>query len=101
MRIDGFVSYNARYKPCTVVTKPIIFEGSSLSINFATSAIGYIKIKLIDEGRVIDSMEIFGDSLDRPVVFEDGNVGSFAGKPIIMEITMSDADIYSFKFNTY
>jgi len=48
-----------------------------------------------------NSVEIFGDSLDRTVVFEDGDAASLAGKPAVMEITMSDADIYSFRFNDY
>lgn len=99
IRIDGFVSYNAPYKPCKIVTKPFVFEGNNLSINFATSAVGYVKIKLIGEGKALNSVEIFGDSLDRKVVFENGNISSLSGKPVKMEITMRDADLYSFKFN--
>ena len=99
IRIDGFVSYNATYKPCKVITKPFVFAGGKLSLNFATSAVGYVKIKLIGEGKELNSVEIFGDSLDRTVVFEDGGVISLAGKPVQMEIVMSDADIYSFSFN--
>lgn len=99
IRIDGFVSYHAPYKPCKIVTKPFVFEGNNLSINFATSAVGYLKFKLIGEDLTLGSVEIFGDSLDRKVVFENGNISSLAGKPVKMEITMSDADIYSFRFN--
>ncbi|MCY2932503.1 MAG: hypothetical protein NTV86_24020, partial [Planctomycetota bacterium] len=44
------------------------------------------------------SFEVFGDSLDRHVVFEDGEVSGLSGQPITMEITMSDADLYSFRF---
>lgn len=100
IRIDGFVSFNSTYRPCKIVTKPFIFDGNKLSVNFATSAIGYIKIKLTGEGKELNSMEIFGDNIDRTVVFEDGEIESLAGKPVTMEITMSDADIYSFKFST-
>ena len=78
--------------------KPFRFEGRELSVNFATSAAGYIKIALHGGGRTIHSAELFGDSLDRRVPFEDGDLASFAGIPVTMEITMSDADIYSFKF---
>ena len=104
MRIDGFVSYHATYKPgwfpsSKVVTKPFVFKGSKLSINFATSAAGYIKIKLSGEDNELVSMEMFGDSLDRTVVFDNGEAVSLSGKPITMEIIMSDADIYSFKFD--
>lgn len=99
IRIDGFVSYNAPYKPCKLITKPFVFEGSELSINFATSAAGYIKIKLIGEREVIHSFEMFGDQLDRTVSFKDGDVSALSGKPVKMELTMSDADIYAFKFS--
>ena len=32
------------------------------------------------------------------VVFEDGDPAALSGKPVTMEILMSDADVYSFKF---
>jgi len=98
LRIDGFASYHATYKPCKLVLKPFRFEGRELTVNFKTSAAGSIKIALHGGGRTIQSCELFGDSLDRRVPFEKGDVASFAGIPVTMEITMSDADIYSFKF---
>jgi len=100
VRVDGFVSYHAPYQAARIVTKPFIFDGQSLSINFATSARGYLLIKLIGDGAVLESCELFGDSLDRRVPFENGAVASLAGKPVTMEITMRDADIYSFKFES-
>jgi hypothetical protein len=99
IRIDGFVSCSAPYKPCKIVTRPFIFEGKELSINFSTSAVGYLNFKLIGGGQALNSVEIFGDSLDRKVVFENGTVASLAGKPVVMEIIMRDADLYSFRFN--
>jgi hypothetical protein len=98
LRVDGFVSYQATYKPCKVVTKPFLFTGHSLSLNLATSAIGYVRIRLSGAGQVSDSCELFGDSLDRRVVFADDALAALSGKPVIMEISMSDADIYSFQF---
>jgi len=99
MRIDGFVSYNATYKPQVLTTKPFRFEGDELLINFSTSAIGFLSIKIKDEdGNEINSHELFGDKIDRQVGFKDGSPSQFKGKPVVMEITMSDADIYSFIF---
>ena len=98
IRIDGFASYRATYKPCRLVTKPFIFNGSTLSINFATSAAGSLIIKLIGEDTELVSCELFGNSHDRRVVFDRDGVGELAGKPVRMEIAMRDADIYSFKF---
>ena len=98
IRPDGFVSYRATYKPCTVVTKPFVFAGDILSINFATSAAGYVKIRLTGKDAAIESIELFGNSLERRVEFKGATPSSLAGQPVEMEITMSDADIYSFKF---
>lgn len=98
MRIDGFASYSSTYKPCVLKTRQFIFNGKELSINFSTSVAGYIRIKLLCEGQELNSMEIFGDNLDRRIVFKEGDVSLFSGKPVIMEMIMSDADIYSFKF---
>lgn len=104
LRKDGFLSYWAPYQTCTLLTKSFIFEGGRLSVNFATSAVGTIRINLVDpEGKPIDGFmghAIFGDNLERPIVFEHGtDVSSLAGKPVRMHLTMSDADIYSFKFD--
>ena len=99
VRIDGFVSYHGTYEPCRVVTKPFLFQGGSLSLNFATSAIGWVRVKLLAGEETLGSCELFGDSLDRRVDFEGGNVTNFSGRPVRMEVTLRDADVFSFKFD--
>ena len=81
-----------------MVLTPCVFAGRTLSLNFATSAAGYVRITLHGDGRSLQSCELFGDSLDRTVAFDTGEVASLAGRPVTMEIVLSDADIYSFKF---
>ena len=102
VRLDGFFSWRADYEPGCVVTRPIVFDGNALSINFATSAFGYVRIRLLDEdGNPIegyDSGKLFGDSVDREVDF-DAPLKALAGKEVRMEITMSDADFYSFRYH--
>jgi len=98
LRVDGFVSYRAPYAPCALVTTPFVFAGGALSLNFATSAKGYVKVRIKAEGAVLDSCELFGDTLDRRVVFTGGDLGARAGQPVTMELAMSDADVYSFRF---
>lgn len=98
IRVDGFVSRHSPYAPRRVVTKPFRFEGKELSINFATSARGSIRIGLAGGEQRLVSVELFGDSLDRTVPFEGGTLASLAGRAVVMEIDMSDADLYSFQF---
>tara|TARA_B100000700_G_scaffold77941_1_gene87502 strand:+ start:3044 stop:4597 length:1554 start_codon:yes stop_codon:yes gene_type:complete len=106
LRQDGFVSVNATLKGGQLTTRPLTFEGSELELNLSTSAIGYVKVEcLTAAGEVIDSFgieqadETFGDSSSRKVSW-NGNPGlkQLAGKPIRLRFTLSDADLYSFKF---
>jgi hypothetical protein len=98
LRVDGFASYHATYKPQSLVTKPFIFSGRDLSINFASSAAGFVTVRLCADDCVLTSGELFGNSLDRRVAFEGGDVSRIAGQPVTMEMELSDADIYSFQF---
>ncbi len=54
LRTDGFVSLNAGYRGGEVVTRPLTFKGSTLTLNFATSAAGNIRVEIQDEaGRAL------------------------------------------------
>ncbi len=100
LRQDGFISRRATYAGQKVVTKPLVFAGSEMLVNFSTSARGRMFVTVKDEaGRSISSVEMFGDKVDRPVDFASGGkVADFAGKPVVVEFDMSDADLYSFRF---
>jgi len=101
VRQDGFVSRHATYAEQRVVTKELVFAGTNLLVNFSTSARGYLYVTVRDrDGVALRSTELFGDKVDRPVGFtsEGLDLGEFAGKPVTLEFTMSDADLYSFRF---
>ncbi len=104
IRLDGFFSWRCDYTPGRVVTHPFCFEGDHLSINFATSAAGYVRIRLLDaDGAPIegyDSGNLFGDSVDRAVEF-GRPVEQLSGREIRMELSMRDADLYSFRFEKF
>jgi hypothetical protein len=106
MRLDGFVSVNAPLSGGELVTKPLTFAGDRLTINFATSAAGGIRIELQDaDGKPLphftldDCEPIFGDTLERSVTWKHGSeVSELAGKSIRLRIELNDADLYSFQF---
>ncbi len=101
LRLDGFVSQFAPWHGTQLVTKPFIYEGKELYINFSTSAYGHMRLTLrtIDGSDSISTGEIFGDSTNRHVRFVgDKTPADLAGKPVIMSIQMRDAHMYSFKF---
>jgi hypothetical protein len=99
LRCDGFVSLHAGAKEKCIVTKPFVYDGSALWVNFETSALGYMIFALVSEdGERTESCESFGNSINRRIVFPEGAVASLSGKAVRMEVRLRDADIYSFKF---
>ena len=104
--LTGLSRLHARQKAGDLLTKPFTFRGKSLSLNFATSAAGQLRVEIQDaSGRPLpgftlaDSDELFGDTLDRAVTWKSSNdVSGLAGKPIRLHVVMSDADLFSLQF---
>ena len=106
IRLDGFVSVQAPYAGGEVITRPLVFAGNELSINFSTSAAGSVRVEIQDAGgkpipeyRLKDCPEIIGDRVDRTIRWKSRpDIGVLAGKPVRLRFVMQDADIYSFQF---
>ena len=106
LRTDGFASLHCPYAGGHAITKPIIFVGRELSLNFSTSAAGGVKVGFEDvDGKafpgfsVEDCVTQIGNELDRKVSWKSGaDVSSLAGKPVRLRFSMKDADIFSFQF---
>lgn len=107
LRTDGFVSVNAGYRGGEFVTRPIIFEGSELELNYSTSAVGSVRVEVQDEeGRsqqgftLADFPELYGDRIGERISWAAGpDVSAFAGRPVRLRFVLKDADVYAFKFN--
>jgi len=101
LRLDGFFSWHSGFKGGKVVTKPIRFAGNALHLNFATSSLGGVRVRILDcDGAPIagyDSGIHFGDSIDRPFAFEKP-LSCLAGKPVRLEFSLKDAELYAFQF---
>ena len=99
--MDGFFSWRADFGGGEVITKPFTFDGDELLLNFSTSALGFVRIEILDEaGNAIegyDSGRIFGNTTTRPCEFPSP-LSALCASPIRFKITMRDADLYSFKF---
>jgi hypothetical protein len=106
LRTDGFVSVSAPYMGGELLTKPFIFSGSKLEINFATSAAGGVRIEIQDaDGKptpgygLADCPEIIGDEIDHAVLWSGGSdVSKLEGKVIRLRFALRDADLYSLRF---
>ena len=94
------------------LTKPVTFTGSTLFINYSTSAVGSVSVEIQDaEGRPLDGfaagdMEpLFGDDLDVPVAWNGGNgpgglsdLSRLNGTPVRLRFVLKDADLFSIRF---
>jgi len=103
IRKDGFACYMADGEDRVLITKPLTFSGNDLHLNFSTSAYGYIYVDVLDEkGNELSSkksFEIYGDTIDRKISFEDGSdFSEYAGKPVRLRFSMRDSKIFSLKF---
>jgi hypothetical protein len=106
LRIDGFASVYAPMKGGEVVTKPLIFKGNNLNINFSSSAAGEILVELLDQNgqpipgySLADCDPVFGDDLERRVGWNGfKDLSHLAGETIQIRFTLKDADLYSFQF---
>jgi hypothetical protein len=107
LRTDGFVSVHAGYNDGEFTTRPLIFSGGSLELNYSTSAVGSVKVEIQDaEGRpqpgfaMDDCPEMFADEIEGIVRWKGGtDVSGLAGKPVKLRIALMDADLFAFKFN--
>jgi hypothetical protein len=106
LRVDGFVSLQAPLSGGCLLTRPIVFAGNRLSLNFSASAAGGIRVGLeTAEGGPIsgfgleDNWECLGDSLEYLVQWKGGaDLSTLAGKPVRLRIEVRDADLYSLQF---
>ena len=106
MRTDGFVSVSAGYRGGEFTTRPFMFTGRKLELNYSTSAVGSIKVEMQDaDGYALpgfgvdDFPEKFGDEIDGSVSWDGGgDVSALAGRPVRLRFVLKDADVYAFKF---
>jgi len=106
LRIDGFVSVNARMVGGELLTKPLIFDGTELVLNFSTGAAGGIQVEVQDERGIIidgnsmdDCDEVWGDDLRRVVTWKkSADLSALAGQPVRLRFRLKDADLYSIQF---
>ncbi len=108
LRTDGFISVRAGVDGGELLTKPIIFDGDALLVNFSTSAAGSLRVEIQDgEGepipgfRLDECVGIVGDSIEQRVNWKDKpNLGAVAGQPVRLRFEMRECDLYSFRFRS-
>jgi len=103
VRRHGFVSVHAGYAGGEFTTRPLVFEGTRLALNYATSIVGSVQVEVQEpdgrpvEGFALDDMApLYGDELDAVVAWKGGgDLAAVAGKPVRLRFAMKDADLYA------
>ena len=106
LRTDGFASVSAPWAGGEMITKPMIFSGKELEINFRAGAPGFVRVEVqTAAGKPIpgftldDCPEVRGDAIERVVAWTQGaDVSRLAGQPVCLRFVMKDADLFSLKF---
>ncbi len=103
IRPYGFVSLHGDFAGGTCVTRPLVFDGARLHLNYATSGAGSVRVELQDAGgtplpgfRLRDMAPLYGDALDEPVAWKTGgDLARLRGTPVRVKFALQDADVFA------
>ena len=88
------------------MTRPFVFSGRKLAINFATSSAGSLRFELQKaEGHpwpglaLADCQEQIGNEIERIVTWKSNNdLGKIAGQVVRLHCWCKDADLFALQF---
>ncbi len=106
LRLDGFTSVSAPFRGGEMITKPFVFSGDQLLLNFATSAAGSVQVEILDENKkpiegftLEDCYEMIGNEIEREVRWNNSKrLRELVGQPVRLRFALVDADLYAFRF---
>lgn len=105
-RVDGFVAVQATEKGGELLTKPIVFTGRNLAINFTAGKQGSLRVevqdaagKAVENFRLDDCPPIRGDAIEHTVSWKSGSdVAALARRGVRLRFELTDADLFSLRF---
>lgn len=105
VRRHGFGSLYAGASGGEAVTHPLRFAGDTLTLNYATSAAGGVRVQLetpegapLEGFTLADCTEIYGDELARAVAWRGGDLRALAGRDVRLRLALRDADVFALRF---
>ena len=106
LRVDGFVSLKGGIEWGSVLTKPLVVEGSELRVN-VDSWRGRVKVEVLnaDDGQSFpgytfdESIPAMVDSIDEPVRWrEKADLAELRGRTVRLRFSVLQAELYAFWF---
>lgn len=100
-RKDGFVALQGTGE---VLTRPLIFDGSVLSVNYRSQDNGHLKIEVCNtDGQPLagfsaaDCQPLQGDAVNGSVNWKK-SVAQLSGRPVRLRFQLRDAELFAFQF---
>jgi hypothetical protein len=106
LRTDGFASIHGGADAGEVLTKPFVFAGTELSLNYSTSAGGSVRVEIRDAAGnpfpgygLEDHQALVGDAIDQVAFWKKSkDVGTLSGKSVRLRFVLQEADVFSLQF---
>lgn len=106
LRTDGFASVHGAADPGELRTRPLVFAGDELSLNYSTSAGGSVRLEIQDAAgtpvpgfTLEECRPLVGDSIDQVVAWKQGgSVAALAGRPVRLRFVLQEADVFALQF---
>src|SRR5262249_11739507 len=99
-----FCSAHAESAGGTLVTKPLRFAGSTLTLNIDSRGDSRVELqdatgKPLAGFTLADCRPIQADEIDQRVLWKGGDLSSVAGQTVRLRFDLKSADLYSFQFH--
>lgn len=96
VRKQGFASMHAGAQGGEFTTHPLQVTGTTLRLNYATSAAGHIQIEALDDsGQVAaGTEELYGDEFEAPAL----DLSRLKGQAVRLRFKMRDANLFALRF---
>lgn len=106
LRTDGFASIAAGAAGGEAWTRPLTFDGRRLTLNFATSAAGDVRVGLVEaDGRSVPGFgldecdALVGDEVAGPVTWRgEADLGRWRGRAVRLRFRLRDANVFALQF---
>lgn len=104
LRMDGFVSIYAPHAGGEALTRPLVLAGSTLQINYSTSAVGSVRVEITDPtGHPLrgftadDCVELYGDEVEADVRWKAADLRKLRAREVRLRFLLRDANVFSFR----
>jgi len=106
LRLDGFASLHGGRCEGELITRPLLYDGSRLTMNVTTAAAGAVRVAIENpDGSPIpgwsleDAVPTYGDGHAKVVSWRTGpDCRALAGRPVQIRMRLMEADLYAIQF---